>query len=329
MADDRRPTEVELENRSSGLQWFLSFYLIFLAEREDQHMNAVLLLDEPGMSLHPIAQRDLTTFFNGLSDDNQIIYTSHSPFLVDADHLERVRKVFVSSDGTTKASSDLGSAAAHEQAGAAYAVHSALNLRVAESLLLGCQPVLVEGVSDQFYFTAIKALLLSARKIAPRRELVFVPSGGAKMVRIIASILTGRDEGLPFIVLDSDKPGAHAVGVLSSSLYANAKDRILSVGDFADVEEAEVEDLLPSTFLAQEIDRMAHDSEKPLADVVDERKSFVQQVEQWAGEQTITLGPYWKVELAKRAKQRALDRGIDHFEDVSDRWTKLFKAFAS
>ena len=116
---------------------------------------------------------------------------------------------------------------------------------------------------------------------------------------------------------------------MSSSLYANAKDRILSVGDFADVEEAEVEDLLPSTFLAQEIDRMAHDSEKPLADVVDERKSFVQQVEQWAGEQTITLGPYWKVELAKRAKQRALDRGIDHFEDVSDRWTKLFKAFAS
>lgn len=327
VADDLRPTEVELENRSSGLQWFLSFFLIFLAEREDQHMNAVLLLDEPGMSLHPIAQRDLSNFFERLSSDNQIIYTSHSPFLVDADHLERVRKVFVDSDGTTKASSDLRSAAKHEQADAAYAVHSALNLRVAESLLLGCQTVLVEGVSDQYYFTAIKALLLSAGKIAPRRELVFVPSGGAKMVRIIASILTGRDERPPFIVLDSDKPGADAARDLSSGLYANAKDRILSVGDFADVEEAEVEDLLPSEFLAAEIDRMVRDSERPLTDVVDEKKSFVQQVKHWADAPEITLPPHWKVELAKKAKQRALDRGIGHFGDVSDRWTKLFKAF--
>lgn len=328
VADDLRPTEVELENRSSGLQWFLSFFLIFLAEREDQHMNAVLLLDEPGMSLHPIAQRDLSTFFESLSSDNQIIYTSHSPFLIDADHLERVRKVFVSSDdGTTKASSDLGSAAKQEQSGAAYAVHSALNLRVAESLLLGCQPVLVEGVSDQYYFTAIKALLLSAGKIAPRRELVFVPSGGAKMVRIIGSILTGRDEELPFIVLDSDKPGADAARGLSSGLYADAKDRILSVGDFADVEVAEVEDLFPSAFLAAEIDRMVRDSEKPLADVVDEKKSFVQQVELWADAQEITLPSHWKVKLAKGAKRRALDCGIDHFSDLSDRWTKLFKEF--
>ena len=53
-------------------------------------------------------------------------------------------------------------------------------LNVAESLLLGCQPVIVEGPSDQFYLTAIKTLLLSGGKITPKRELVFPPSGGTK-----------------------------------------------------------------------------------------------------------------------------------------------------
>ena len=107
VADDRRPTEVELENRSSGLQWFLSFYLVFLVESQGEHRKAVLLLDEPGISLHPLAQRDISAFFENLSETNQLIYTSHSPFLVDADRIERARKLYVALDGTTKATPDL------------------------------------------------------------------------------------------------------------------------------------------------------------------------------------------------------------------------------
>lgn len=55
VSDERRPEEVELEGRSTGLQWFLSFYLIFLVESRDAHEGAILLLDEPGLSLHPLA----------------------------------------------------------------------------------------------------------------------------------------------------------------------------------------------------------------------------------------------------------------------------------
>ena len=59
VSDDKRPEEVELEGRSTGLQWFLSFYLVFLVEHADAHDDAILLLDEPGLSLHPLAQRGL------------------------------------------------------------------------------------------------------------------------------------------------------------------------------------------------------------------------------------------------------------------------------
>jgi hypothetical protein len=68
VSDDRRPEEIELESRSTGLQWFLSFYLVFLVESQGgAHQSAILLLDESGLSLHPLAQRDLAEFFNGLA----------------------------------------------------------------------------------------------------------------------------------------------------------------------------------------------------------------------------------------------------------------------
>lgn len=62
---------------------------MFLVESLGEHKNAILLLDEPGLSLHPLAQRDLSAFFDGLANTNQNLYTTHSPFLVDADRLER------------------------------------------------------------------------------------------------------------------------------------------------------------------------------------------------------------------------------------------------
>ncbi len=57
VSDKSRPAKVELEDRSTGLQWFLSFYLVFLVESEQEHRNAILLLDEPGLSPSPSATR--------------------------------------------------------------------------------------------------------------------------------------------------------------------------------------------------------------------------------------------------------------------------------
>lgn len=158
VSDDKRPEEVELEGRSTGLQWFLSFYLVFLVESRDSHAGAILLLDEPGTSLHPLAQKDLSAFFDGLSQSNQLVYTTHSPFLIDSDRLDRARKVYVAADGTTKATPDLREAEGDDKAQRAsgYAVYAALGLTVAESLLLGCTVVVVEGTSDQMYLSAIK-----------------------------------------------------------------------------------------------------------------------------------------------------------------------------
>ncbi len=70
-----------------------SLVCVFLVERADAHEGAIPLLDEPGLSLHPLAHCELSSFFQALSKDNQLLYTCHSPFLIDADHLDRARKV--------------------------------------------------------------------------------------------------------------------------------------------------------------------------------------------------------------------------------------------
>ena len=329
VSDDQRPEEVELENRSTGLQWFLSFYLVFLVESEGDHQDAVLLLDEPGLSLHPLAQRDLSKFFDNLTRTNQIVYTTHSPFLVDADRLDRVRKVYVSEDGTTKSSPNLRQAGADPaQAGAAYAVYSALNLNVAESLLLGCTPVVVEGASDQHYLTLIKALLISAGKIAPHRELVFPPAGGTKTLRITASILTGRDDALPAVLLDGDVMGAKMATELRTSLYADAKEKVLSTDDYAGFSGSEVEDLIPNDRFIEAVDRIFRNSEQPFAEYFTKGKPAIPQVESWAKREGIELIQGWKVDVAKRVKQATLNKGIQHVEsDFVEKWVRLFGCF--
>ena len=317
------------------MQWFLSFYVVFLVESEEDYSEVVLLLDEPGMSLHPHAQRDLSVFFDNLPKTNQILYTSHSPFLIDADRLERARKVYVANDGSTKATADLRrDEGKDQQKGAAYAVHSALDLSVGESILVGCRPVLVEGASDQHYLTAIKSLLIAAGKIKPSRELVFPPSGGAKNVRTVASILAGRDGSPPTVLLDSDGPGNHTKNMLMSKngLYAEHSNSVLSVGDFVDAvkENAEVEDLFPPEVLARELDRIVREAAVPLEDKLEPGVPFVSQVESWAKSQSVVLPQHWKVKLARRVKERMLHRGIQGLsDDVLERWTKLFNAFES
>lgn len=329
VADDRRPEEVELEGRSTGLQWFLSFYLVFLVESQDTHSGCILLLDEPGLSLHPLAQRDLSDFFDGLAEHNQLLYTTHSPFLVDADRLDRARKVFVAPDGTSKATADLGADGGDPtKRGAGYAVHAALGLSVAEGLLIGCSPVIVEGPSDQHYLTAIKTLLIGKGVLNPGREIVFPPAGGAKGIKAVASILGGRDEALPMALLDSDEQGTTFAKTLRNGLYSSDPGRVLQVGAFLEIGQAEVEDLIPADIIVKTVDRMIREPETPLEVLHDASKPIVPQIEHWARQGGATLEKGWKVELAKRVKRALLDGGAAAVPEATlNVWSELFNSF--
>ena len=258
VSDSIRPEPIELEARSTGLQWFFSFYLVFLVESELHHRNAILLLDEPGITLHPLAQKNLFMFFENLSLKNQIMYTTHSPFMVNSNHLERVRSVYIDSQGKTTVSANLRASErlkGKNQPQSIYPAHAALGLSVSDTLLINCNPVLVEGESDQLYLSALKNLLISKGKIAPLKEIVFIPTGGVKGIKATSAILSGVNDLKPLVVIDGDKPGTKMANELKADFYAAETEKLISITDFSTVDEAEVEDLFPKTKLAKIVAR--------------------------------------------------------------------------
>ena len=324
VSDDRRPADVELEARSSGLQWFFSFFLIFLVERADQHKDAILLLDEPGMSLHPLAQRHLTKFFENLSQENQILYTSHSPFLLDYDRLDQVKVVFIEDSGATAVSANLrASERDPSRTKSIFAVFAALGLSTSETLLIGAAPVIVEGTVDQWYLSLAKVHLIHLGQIHPARELLFLAAGGAKGISTVASILSVADV-LPPALLDSDTMGVKTASALRSGVYRAAPERISEIATFTGMAASEVEDLMPGAILAYVATRLFPAQAEDFSSVYDTARPIIPQIEAFAGKHGIVLGDDWKIRLAKGSVQRMRNHPELIDEATLARWKALF-----
>lgn len=327
VSDNVRTEEIELEGRSRGLQWFFSFFLVFLVESKDSHSNCILLLDEPGISLHPIAQFDLIQFFNSLAGENQLLYTTHSPFLVNPDNLADVKAVFVDEKGLSSVSADLrkNDKVAEKSI---YPVHAAIGLTVSDTLFLGCQPILVEGPSDQIYLQLVKNTLLSKGKYKNNKEMVFIPTGGVKGMSTVISIVTGRDNSLPFVILDADTPGKEKEKSLKKGNYKDDQKKVILVSDILGEGEFEIEDLFPVEELAKVFSKKFRgNSTDDFEYVFDKAKPIINQMEAFAKQNGYTLDLGWKVELAIDF-QRIFPRIIDKIDDeVVGNWKKLFDIF--
>ena len=329
MSDDKRPEEIELERRSTGLQWFLSFFLVFLVESQEAHKGAILLLDEAGLSLHPLAQKDLIAFFDNLAQTNQMVYTTHSPFLVDPSNIDRAKVVYSDAEGLTVVSSNLRASDDKLNEKSIYAVHAALGLSVSDILLQGCTPIIVEGPSDQNYLNAIKLYLISKPKLAPNTELVFIPAGGVRGVPGVVSSVSGKNEALPIVVLDSDQSGKDAKKKLLSGLYKDNPERVVEIADFCDIPNCELEDLIPQNLMYRPLDRVFRDVEdEDIRDNLTEDAPVISQIEGFAKKHKVELSKGWKFDLSRSVKQQLLKTQSVSDESV-EKWIKLFQRFES
>jgi len=327
VSDDKRTDEVSLELRSTGLQWFLSFYLIFLVESQKSHKNAILLLDEAGLTLHPLAQKDLVGFFNDLSKNNPIINTTHSPFIVDTDNIDRCRVVYVDKDGYTIVSSNLRENEDPKNSKSIYALHAALGLTVSSVLLEGCRSVIVEGPTDQIYLNGIKTFLIKVGKLAPKEEIVFIPAGGVKGINSIVSLLDAK-QSLPYVLVDSDSSGNRKAEELKSGLYQENAEHIILIKDITDINNCEIEDIIPEKMIDKGINKMFIRADDTFVDSYNPEKPIVNQIEQYAKSHGIELERTWKVSLAKAFKQKVVGCTLEDIDNkYLEMWEKLFNKF--
>src|SRR3989344_1306374 len=72
-----------LNRRAEGFKWTFSFIVNFAAETQRAELKeAILLLDEPARNLHPTQQRGISDLLKNLAGSNQVLYATHSPFMI-------------------------------------------------------------------------------------------------------------------------------------------------------------------------------------------------------------------------------------------------------
>ncbi|MCD4830847.1 MAG: ATP-binding protein [Anaerohalosphaeraceae bacterium] len=239
--NNRHRVTVPFDERSRGFVWFFSFLVAFSdhANRED---NVVLLLDEPGLALHARAQSDLLRYIEQkLAPQHQVIYTTHSPFMIDPHHLERVRTVEdVDQQGTKVFDSPLRS-----DSDTVFPLQTALGYDLAQTLFVGPKCLLVEGPSDFVYLTIASDLLIEAGRTGLPEDLVVIPVGGADKLCTFVSLLGANQLGIAVLV-DIATQDQQRLDNLIASKHLH-RNRLFTYADFIEQNEADIEDLFEET----------------------------------------------------------------------------------
>lgn len=219
------------EQRSKGFSWFLSFYLRLNAESMDKDgVGAVVLVDEPGSYLHPRAQKDILKVLKEkiVEAGNQVAFSTHSSDLIDPDRLNRIRivlnrkgtgtTVHKITDASVRANGDSEFSDAFSPIVAAIGKDLGKDFAVA-----GRKNVLVEGISDYYYLTALR----DKQTFKLPSDIKIIPMTGAPSISHMVSIMIGW--GLDYIVImDRDDQTTEAYRKLTEELDV-PKEKILRI----------------------------------------------------------------------------------------------------
>ena len=245
VVEDEIGVDIELDQRSEGFQWLVSFFVVFFAEAMDRHKNAILLLDEPGMSLHGLKQRDFRETLTRLAEKNQTIYTTHSPFLVGPDELDIVKVVEMKNrrDGT-KVHTTISSS---DPAGL-LPLQEALGYDLAQSLFTQKKNLILEGLTDYWYIESVSALLRQSSVVSLDEKIALIPANTAGKVVYYATILHAQKLKIAAL-LDSDSAGDQAAQQ-ENLIHTLGNKNIFRTKDYCkNVSTPEIEDLLRKTLI--------------------------------------------------------------------------------
>lgn len=216
---DRTGTEYSFDERSQGLQYFLSYYIEYRSHEPHPNKTEILLMDEPDAYLSSQAQQDLLRIFDlfaspqpgsHLTHPIQVVYVTHSPFLIDKNHSDRIRVL-------QKGNEDEGTRVVKDFAINRYEpLRSSIGPHIGETVFIGNCNLMVEGIGDQILIAGA-AIYLRAKGISnletlDLNQITIVDSGGATQIPYMVYLACGRhaDEIAAIVLLDSDQSGNDA-----------------------------------------------------------------------------------------------------------------------
>jgi len=235
LRDRRTGYSNNFSQRSSGFQWFFSFLAAF-SEFQDQD-SPIVLLDEPALTLHGKAQADFLRFINErLAPSSPVLYTTHSPFMVEADQLGRVRIVEDNGPPTGATARDDVLAANPDSL---FPLQAALGYDIAQNLFVGPHNLVVEGTSDFIYLTLMSQACAASGKSTLDERWRILPAGGATNIPTFVSLIGPHLDVT--VLADSDTRGMQRVtNMIERELLKGHRLIMANVAresDHADVED--------------------------------------------------------------------------------------------
>lgn len=234
--------QTNLERRSTGFRWFVSFMAAFFEHRDDT--NVILLFDEPGLSLHARAQTDLLEAIEQrVADSRQTLYTTHSPFMVRPKALEQVRIVedHEPNNGAVKVSDRI----AATDPDTLFPLQAALGYDLAANLFVGPHNVIVEGISDYIYLNYFRHRLEAEGPAPLRSSASILPTRSVTKIPTFLSLLGNQLDLV--VVVDGDAPDQKLQQCIDEGLVRG--EAVICLGRYAlkGRRDADIEDLFDTS----------------------------------------------------------------------------------
>jgi energy-coupling factor transporter ATP-binding protein EcfA2 len=244
---------VPFSERSAGFIWFFSF-LVKFAQVQKGGGSLILLLDEPGLTLHGKAQADLLRYFEEkLAPKHQVIFTTHSPFMVPSNNLPSVRIVedqIISPkpgqrvpNGTKVRSDSLAT-----DRDTLFPLQGALGYELTQTLFIGKDTLLVEGPGDILYLQGWSNALLKKGKKGLDPRWTICPAGGLDKIQPFVSLFSGAKLNIAALT-DYAKADKRKLESLQQNKILEG-GRLLTFASLLAIEEGDVEDVFSPELFA-------------------------------------------------------------------------------
>ena len=227
---------MDFEERSNGLKWYLNMFIQIMSETNSTDIeNYIILIDEPGVYLHINAQKEVLKLFEDFATkNNQIIYTTHSPFMIYEDKLYRSRLIIKDDKGNSNIANKYYSLP-HKMGSKTETLTPILTaMGISNYNILSLDnkkcSIITEGISDYNY---IKGYL----KIKKNNNIYnIIPSVSVDNINNIASIFIGW--GCNFkVILDQDNSGRKQYKLLKNKLTIDSSNIVFIDGETLPIEK--------------------------------------------------------------------------------------------
>jgi AAA ATPase domain len=271
--DKRHALSVPVDQRSNGFVWFFSFLVNFSQIRDLYPQRPlVLLLDEPGTALHGLAQRDFLDVIDERLKEHQVIYTTHQPFLVDPDHLDRARPVEDKEPNGDDDGAVWGTRVSNNpykiSNDTLFPLQAALGYAIGQTLFVAPNVLLVEGTSDLIYLQMLSRAAESSKKVGLDRRWTITPVGGVdKMDTFVRLFKANQLNTCALIDVSGNKKAKVEKLVASGDLKP---EQVVRVSDFASGDEADIEDLFDVAFYIELVQGAGAEGGNPMTALVRE-----------------------------------------------------------